>query len=187
VANARWLKSLMGLSLTTWIFALALASYAGWIDWHTRRIPNWLTVAGIIAGFVLNSILNGWHGSLQSLEGAALALALLLPLVLLRGLGAGDWKLMGALGAITGWRPVLALLFVSVLISGFMAVIQMLLTGRVRTTLRNMLVVAKGLATFGLRANPEISLDNPKLIKLPFGTAVAAATVLAFVLTHWAK
>jgi hypothetical protein len=42
-----------------------------------------------------------------------------------------------------------------------------------------------GFATFGLRANPEISLDNPNLIKQPFGAAVAAATVFSFALAHW--
>lgn len=92
---------------------------------------------------------------------------------------------MGAVGAVMGWRAMLYVLVVSILMSGIMALIQMMLTKRMKSTLRNMLMVARGLATFGLRANPEISLDNPKLIKLPFGSAVAAATVFCFALAHW--
>jgi hypothetical protein len=66
-----------------------------------------------------------------------------------------------------------------------MAVFQMVAARRVKETLWNVLTLAMGFATFGLRANPEISLDNPHLIKQPFGAAVAAATVFSFLLTHW--
>jgi hypothetical protein len=61
----------------------------------------------------------------------------------------------------------------------------MVVAKRVKATLWNVMSLAMGFATFGLRANPEISLDNPNLIKQPFGAAVAAATVFSFVLAHW--
>jgi prepilin peptidase CpaA len=170
---------------TIWVLALALACYGGWLDWRTRRIPNRLTVSGALAGLAANAILQGWHGALISLEGAGLALGLLLPFVLLRGFGAGDWKLMGAMGAVLGWREMLAVLFASALISGVMAVFQMVAARRVKETLWNVLTLAMGFAACGLHANPEISLDNPNLIKQPFGAAVAAATVFSFVLAHW--
>jgi len=170
---------------TIWILALALACYGGWMDWRTQRIPNWLTVPGALAGLAANAILQGWHGALISLEGAGLALGLLLPLVLLRGFGAGDWKLMGAMGAVLGWREMLAVLFASVVISAVLAVFQMVAARRVKATLWNVMTLIMGFATVGLRTNPEISLDNPDLIKQPFGAAVAAATVFSFVLAHW--
>jgi prepilin peptidase CpaA len=114
-----------------------------------------------------------------------LALGLLLPLVLLRGLGAGDWKLMGAMGSVMGWQSMLSILFVSVLMSLILAVIQMVAAKRVKTTLWNVMTLAMGFASFRIRANPEISLDNPNLIKQPFGAVVAAATLFSFVLAHW--
>jgi prepilin peptidase CpaA len=171
---------------SVWILTLGFALYAGWLDFLTRRIPNWLTVSGFVAGFAVNSILGRWHGALGSLEGAGLALGLLLPLVLLRGLGAGDWKLMGAVGALTGMRPMLLLLLASILISAIVAVIQVLLARRVKSTARNMQKLVWGFVILGLRANPEISLDNPTLMKLPFGAAVAVATALIFTMSHWA-
>lgn len=178
-------KILMNSTEIIWVLALALACYGGWIDWRTRRIPNWLTVSGALTGLAANAMLRGWHGAIASLEGAGLALGLLLPLVLLRGFGAGDWKLMGAMGAVMGWQAMLSVLFVSALISGAMAVFQMVAAKRVKETLQNVATLAMGFATFRLHANPEISLENPNLIRQPFGAAVAAATVFSFVLAHW--
>jgi prepilin peptidase CpaA len=171
----------------TWTAALVVALCAGYIDWRTRRIPNWLTVSGFLLGMVLNSILGGWHGAIGSLEGAGLGLGLLLPLVLLRGFGAGDWKLMGAIGALMGWRRMLFVLLVSCVVSGAAGVVQMVLTRRVQGTLKNILTLLKGFIVQGFRPNPEVSLDNPTLSKMPFGTAVAAATAVGFVLAHWPR
>ena len=168
-----------------WVLTLALTLSAALLDWRSRRIPNWLTVPGLLFGVTVHAVLTGWHGTVFALEGAGLALVILLPLVLLRGLGAGDWKLMGAVGAMLG--PVL-LLFVlsgSILTSGLMAVVQMMRTGRVVETFRNLWVLLKAFFSFGLRVHPHISLDNPKLMKLPFGVAVAAATLICFFAAQW--
>jgi prepilin peptidase CpaA len=173
------------VSDTIWFATLAVVLYAGYTDWRTRRIPNWLTVSGFLLGIVLNSIFSGWHGALESLEGAGLALGLLLPLVLLRGFGAGDWKLLGAVGSLMGWRAMLVVLIVSCLITGAAALAQIVVTGRFRATLKNIVTLLKGFAIFGFRPNPEISLDNPTLAKLPFGACVAVGTALCFLAAHW--
>lgn len=175
----------MNLSDTVWFATLAVVLCAGYIDWRTRKIPNWLTVTGFFAGIVLNSILGGWRGAIESLEGAGLALGLLLPLVLLRGFGAGDWKLLGAVGSLMGWRAMLVVLIVSCLITGAAALVQIIVTRRFRVTIRNIFTLLKGFAIFGFRPNPEISLDNPTLAKLPFGTCVAVGTALCFLAAHW--
>jgi len=175
----------MGVSETIWFTTLVLTLSAGWIDWGTRRIPNWLTVSGFLLGVALNSLLGGWPAAKVSLEGAALGLGLLVPLVLMRGFGAGDWKLVGAVGALMGWKPMLTVLFFGLIISGAAAVVQIVVTKKVKTTLENLVALVKGLFVFGLRPNPQVSLDNPTLTKLPFGTAVAAATAFCFVMAHW--
>jgi prepilin peptidase CpaA len=110
---------------------------------------------------------------------------ILLPLVLLRALGAGDWKLMGAVGAFLGWKLFLFVMFGSIVASGIMAVVQVYRTGRVMETLRNMVTLVRGFFAFGLKKNPQISLDNPRLLKLPFGVAVAAATVVCCCAAYW--
>jgi prepilin peptidase CpaA len=169
---------------TIWTFAIGVTVLAAWVDFRSRRIPNWLTVSALILAIGLRTVLGGWPGAKSSLEGACLALILLLPLVLIRALGAGDWKLMGTVGAFFGPILFLFVLLGSFLVSGLMAFVEMMRTRRVVETFRNVGVLVRGFISFGLRANPEISLDNPELLKLPFGVAVAISTIICFCLAH---
>jgi prepilin peptidase CpaA len=163
------------------ILALLFAMWAGWLDWRMRRIPNWLTVPGLAIGVAANSFAWGWPGMKAALEGAGLGLALLLPFVLLRGLGAGDWKLMGALGAWFGPSRLVVVLLGTVFIAGAMAIFQMVRYGRVTETLKHVVVLFGILVTFGVWGQRHnLTLDNPALMKLPFGAAAAASTVLFF-------
>jgi prepilin peptidase CpaA len=164
-----------------WISALALTCVAGVTDWRTRRIPNWLTVPALLAGIAINSILLGWTGTKSSLEGAGVALLILLPLVLLRALGAGDWKLMGAAGAILGPSRLGVLLLASIFAAGLMALVEVVRQRAVKQTVMNLFVLVQGFFTFGVRPNPRISLNNPELLKLPFGVATALATACCYV------
>lgn len=157
--------------------AVLLALVAGWTDLRNRRIPNWLTVPGVLIGITANTVLSGWTGLKTSLLGAAVGLALLLPFVLLRSLGAGDWKLAGALGAFVGSEKLLAFLFWSVFVAGLMAVALVIYKGRVRQTLRNIGHILISLVTFRLPGS-RVSLDNPDSLKVPYGVALALTVVL---------
>ena len=168
-----------------WALTLVLTLCAAWIDGRTRRIPNWLTVSGAVVGISIHLLFGGWQGGLTALEGVGLGLLVLLPLVLLRALGAGDWKLMGALGAFVGPVMLWFVLLASVLVAGAMAVVQMIRTKRVRETVRNVGLLIMGFFAYGFRAHPEISIDNPDALKLPFGVAAAAGTLICFVAAHW--
>jgi prepilin peptidase CpaA len=170
-----------------WISALAFSFPAGVIDWRTRKIPNWLTVSGFAIGVGIHAWLGAWHGVLTSLEGAGLALAILLPLVVLRALGAGDWKLMGAIGALLGPMMMLFVLLASIVVTAGMAVLRMMQAGKVKSTLVNVVTLVKGFATFGLKPNPQISLDNPQLMKIPFGVGAAIGTLICFVAAQLVK
>ncbi len=176
----------MNAQQTIWMFALGVTLLAGWVDFRTRKIPNWLTVPALVLGIGMHTVVAGWSGAIASLEGAGLALVILLPLVLLRGLGAGDWKLMGAVGAFLGPLMLLFVLLGSIFVSGFMAIVAILRTQRVGETLRNIVVLVRGFFAFGLRTNPKISLDNPALLKVPFGVAVAVSTLICFCASRWA-
>ncbi|MGD0215251.1 MAG: A24 family peptidase [Terriglobales bacterium] len=162
---------------TPWIVAMLAALGAGILDWRFRRIPNWLTVSGAVAGVAVNTILYRWPGLKAALLGAALGLGLLLPFVVVRSLGAGDWKLAGALGACLGWRQLLSVLMGTILVAGVMALAVVIWKGRLKRTLVNIAHLLAAL--FTLRMPPsEVSLDDPQSTKIPFGVAMAVTVVL---------
>ncbi|HEY4682363.1 MAG TPA: A24 family peptidase [Candidatus Acidoferrales bacterium] len=168
------------MTQVVWAGALVVAVGAGWLDWRSRRIPNWLTLPAFVFGVAANTVAVGWEGTKFALAGAGVALGLLLPLVVLRGLGAGDWKLMGALGAYLGPKQILFILLGTIFITGMMALVQITRQKRWRVALGNLRELAGGFFIFGLRPHPRITLDNPGLLSLPFGVAVAVATILCY-------
>ncbi len=153
-----------------------MAMAAGVLDWRYRRIPNWLTVSGLVAGVAVNTILYRWPGLKAALLGTLLGLGLLLPFVLVRSLGAGDWKLAGALGACLGPRQLLSVLMGTVLVAGVMALALVIWKGRLKRTLLNMAHLLAAL--FSLRMpGAEVSLDDPQSTRIPFGVAMALTVV----------
>ena len=161
-----------------WIPATLVAIGAGVFDWRYRRIPNWLTVSGFAAGVAVNTILYRWPGLKAALLGTLLGLGLLLPFVLLRSLGAGDWKLAGALGACLGPRQLLSVLVGTILVAGVMALAVIVWKGRMKQTLVNIAHLLAALFSLRMPAS-ELSLDDPQSTKIPFGVAMAL-TVLFY-------
>ena len=157
---------------------MLVAIGAGFLDWRYRRIPNWLTVSGFAAGIAVNTILYRWPGLKAALLGTLLGLGLLLPFVLFRSLGAGDWKLAGALGACLGPRQLLSVLMGTILIAGVMALAVVIWKGRLKQTLLNIAHLLAALFRLRMPAY-EVSLDDPKSTKIPFGVATAL-TVLFY-------
>ncbi len=166
------------LNLGVWLLAALFSLIAGWMDWRSRRIPNWLTVTGLLAGIAYGSAAFGWAGAKTSLLGAGLGLGLLLPFVVVRSLGAGDWKLIGALGAILGPSRLLVVLLGTILVNGVLALVMIIQKKRVRRTLRNIGILVGSLATFHM-PGPELSIDHAEALNVPFGVAVAV-TVATF-------
>jgi prepilin peptidase CpaA len=144
---------------------------------RSRRIPNWLTVPGFAVGVAANTFFSGWGGLRASLLGTLVGLGLLLPFVLLRSLGAGDWKLAGAVGAFAGPGLMIDLLIGSVFVAGLMAMALIIYKGRMRQTLRNIGHILVSLVTFRLPES-RVSLDNPDSLKIPYGVALALTVVL---------
>ncbi len=160
-----------------WLLAGFLALWAGGLDWRYRRIPNWLTVPGLVAGIAVNTLADGWPGAKIALLGAGLGLLLLLPLVLVKALGAGDWKLIGALGACLGSTRLIAVLIGSMFVAGIMAIGLIVYKGRIRESARNMAHMLGAFLTLHLPGR-EVSLDNPDAVKIPFGVSVAVTVIL---------
>lgn len=167
-----------------------LGAMAGFTDWRSRRIPNWLTIPAAAVGILVNAVAIGWTGAKSSLLGLALGLGLLLPFVLIRSLGAGDWKLIGAVGAFLGPANLLNVLFAALLIAGLMALVLIIWKGRLKQTVRNIAHIVGALFSLHL-PGPEVSLDSQQSLKIPFGVAAAFAVILyagqQFWMLHWPR
>jgi prepilin peptidase CpaA len=169
-----------------WILLAVVGAVAGYTDYRWRRIPNWLTVPAFFLGIALNSAARGWAGAKYSLLGAGLGLLILFPFVLVRSLGAGDWKLIGALGGFLGPRNLITVLFGTLLIAGLMALIAVIWQRRFVQTIRNMGRMLAAMMTLHLPGK-EVSLDNPESSKIPFGVAAAIAVIVFAASQYWSN
>jgi prepilin peptidase CpaA len=167
----------MQLIITFVLFALVLI--AGVTDIRTRRIPNWLVLSGLCLGVVLNSLLFQWSGLKLSLSGAALAFGIYLVLYLLRGMGAGDVKLMAAIGALVGPKDWLAIFFFTAMIGGVIALVLLLMKRRFKQTLFNVGIMLSQLLHFQApyHATEELDVRSGKALRLPHGVSIALGTI----------
>ncbi len=90
------------------LVALAITvSVAAWTDWTRWRIPNWLVAGSAAAALMLAAFAPDGIGLLRCLQGGLVGLALFLPLYLVKGMAAGDVKLMSVIGMYVGpWLAV---------------------------------------------------------------------------------
>ena len=172
------------MPLTLKIVLVVAALTAGAFDLRYRRIPNWLNLAALILGVGLNAGLGGWHGFTTSLAGAGLALLVYLPLYLLRGMGAGDVKLMFAVGAIAGPAQWLDIFFGTALIGALIGIGLAVVKGKLGHTLLNSQYLVTELAHFRLPHGtaPELDVRNPEALRLPHGVAIALGSVVTLML-----
>ncbi|HEY7351726.1 MAG TPA: A24 family peptidase [Terriglobales bacterium] len=160
-----------------WITAAAFALAAGITDLRWRKIPNWLTYPAIPVAIGLHWATAGRHAALLSLAGAAVGLGVLLPFVLLRQLGGGDWKLVGALGAFFETKRLILVLFLTLLINLVMAITLVIWKKRLWQTVRNVGRILLAFLTLRLPGE-DLTIDNPEAAKVPFGIAAAIAVLL---------
>lgn len=159
--------------------ALLLATLACLTDLRSRRIPNALTCLGLAAGLALNARAEGLSGVVSSLGGGLIGLALFLPFMMLGGMGAGDVKLMAALGCLVGPTGILRLALVAALAGGLLALLRVGWEGRLRATLTGMAGLLLFWFSTGLRPSPELHLSNPSTIRIPYAIPIAAGTIVA--------
>jgi prepilin peptidase CpaA len=167
-----------------WIAAGLVAIAAGWTDLRSRRIPNWITLPGLLLGISLNSMMLGWPGARTALLGAALGFGLLLPFALIRGIGMGDLKLVTALGAFLGPHALISVLIVTIFLNGLIALMMIARQHRIRQTLQNLAHMLGAFFSLHLPGS-QLTIDNPELVKVPFGVAFAIAVILYLGTRAW--
>ena len=106
------------------LLLLILAS--GFCDLKERKILNKITFTGILIGVLFNFITGGVSGLLQSVCGLLSGLLIFFLPFAMGGMGAGDVKLMGAIGALMDWRFTVMTALYSAFVGGIMVLIHLL-------------------------------------------------------------
>jgi len=157
-----------------------LLTLAAVCDIRTHRIPNLLVLLGLVLGLVGHGWRGGGPGLLLSLEGVAVAGLALLPYAL-GGLGAGDVKLLGAVGALMGPVFLLWTLLGTVLVGGLLALAWAARRGVLRETVDNALL---GLHLLRSRAGVSVLTSSSQAGKMPLAPAIALGAAFAFIRLH---
>jgi prepilin peptidase CpaA len=144
------------------------------IDVRSRRIPNWLTASMVAAGFVMAAVGISGLTLGQAALGFAVGLLLMLPGHALGATGAGDVKLMAAIGTILGPSMVFSAFLATAVAGGIFAVVVALRRGRLHATLdgTRQLIASP---TQGKQAIESAGRSN----RFAYGPAIAVGTLVA--------
>jgi prepilin peptidase CpaA len=159
-------------------FTAAVALGAGVMDIYTRRVSNWLTLSAFVGALVLQYSHGGAHALGYALLAALLAGGVFLVFFMAGGMGGGDVKLMAAVAAGIGLPDTGALLVLTALSGGVMAVVLAMRHGRLRNTVINVGTIAAHHCHAGLEPHPELHVYNPRTLRLPYALAIAAGVLL---------
>jgi prepilin peptidase CpaA len=172
----------MGLTFPSQALLLLFVIVAALFDVCERRIPNWLSLGALTIALGLNLFLHQLSGVWQSLGGLVLAFAVYFALYWLRAMGAGDVKMMAALGAIVGPWNWLVIFLLSALIGGLLGVVLVLWRRRLRRTIRNLYYLICELAHFRPPHLRHEELHVSKGFGLPHAVSVALGSLAFLVL-----
>ena len=154
---------------------LALACIS---DLRTRRIPNVLTLSAVVTAFLFHLVTGGWSAAGWSLAGCVLGALLFFPLFALRGMGAGDVKLLAAVGAWLGPSQVLIAALATSLAGGVIALAVALGHGYLKPAGRNLWLLLTNWRVKGIRPVDELTLESARGPRLAYAIPIAIGTLV---------
>lgn len=158
--------------------ATACALIGSIFDVKSRRIPNFITMPAFVFGLALHLALGGWKQLLTSLAAGVICGAIFLVFYLAGGMGAGDVKLILAVGCIAGLSHVAYLLVLTALSGGVTAIVWAMARGRLQQTIMNVGELASHHRHEGLPPHPDLNLKNAATLRLPYALAIAGGSIL---------
>ena len=150
-------------------------------DVKERKILNIVVLPAMLAGLALNTISAGLDGLLFSLKGLGTGIGLLFILFALGGFGAGDVKLIGAIGSLKGTVFVLKAFAATGIAGGILAVLVLIKQKRLFATLKRIGISLYYFVGSVFKVNTLKSLDKAEYDEsLPYGVAIGIGTVAAY-------
>lgn len=159
---------------------VALVAVAAGSDIRTRRIPNVLTVSGLMIALALRSLLGG-GAVVDGIQGAGVAMLTVLPFVMLGALGGGDFKLLVAVGAFMGPRQFLYALLATAIVGVLLAVGESIRRGALGALVVNTHGLGTHILTRG-RSGHRSTIATPGAVTVPYGVAIAAGSLVVWFL-----
>jgi prepilin peptidase CpaA len=156
---------------------LALACIS---DLRTRRIPNLLTFSAAASALVFHLLTGGWSAAGWSIAGCILGALLFFPMFALRGMGAGDVKLLAAVGAWLGPSQVLIAALATSLAGGVIALAVALGHGYLKTAGLNLWMLLMEWRVTGVRPVHELTLEGARGPRLAYAIPIAIGTLVTF-------
>lgn len=160
--------------------------YAAWVDYAQRRVPNWLNAAIATAGLTAQGVYGGLEGVTVGFLGLLVGFGVLIVPWLMHGMGAGDVKLMAAIGAWLGPWLTLVSFAAGALLGGLAAVVMIVSSGRTVHALTNLQTILTKVrrwdTAFGEYGGAKTFGDTSQL--LPYGVPLTAGTI-GVVLTYY--
>jgi len=164
------------------LFVGTLLALACVTDLRTRRIPNVLTFSAAAGAVLFHLVTGGWQAAGWSIVGLFVGALLFLPMFALRGMGAGDVKLLAAVGAWLGPGQVAMAALATSLVGGVMAVVVALAYGYLRKALTNIYLLLAHWRVMGVSPLPAVTLDGASGPRLAYALPIAIGTVVTLCL-----
>lgn len=164
--------------MTLTFVLLVTAGVSLYTDLTRRKIYNAVTVSAVALGLILNSYQGGLDGLLYSLQGLAIGFLIFLLPYLGGGLGAGDIKLMAAVGAVKGPAFVVAAALYGAALGGLLALVFLVRGGLVRESLSR-IGRALSLVFLTRKLSWLDSLSTRPSGTIPYGVAIFGGVLLA--------
>ena len=163
----------------TYLATASACALAGSVtDVKSRRIPNFITLSSILLGLAMHLAIGGWKQLLLSLAAGLICGIAFLLFYIAGGMGAGDVKLMTAVGCIAGLPHVPYLLVLTALCGGVMALCLAVVRGQLLQTISNIGTIASHHSQEGFAPHPDINLSNASTLRLPYALAIASGSLL---------
>ena len=164
------------------VFLAAVLFSAALIDIRSRKIPNFLTFPTILTAFLFHLFTTGPEGLLYSLKGLGLGFALLIPFYAGGGMGAGDVKLMSAVGAVVGAGQILKIFLLTTISGAIYAIVLMLIRGTLKKELLFVVLLIWEAVSGGGLAVLKIQRKNNSDMHytIPYGLVIACGTGTSF-------
>jgi prepilin peptidase CpaA len=156
-----------------------LTSAAGCVtDLRTRRIPNVLTFGAAVLAVVFQAAQHGSAGAVAATTGWVTAAAIFFLPFALGGLGAGDVKLLAALGAWLGPAAAIWLAIYTAIAGGAIALVVAGTHRYLRQAIANIWLLLMHWRVRGLVAHPDFSIETSGGPRLAYGVAILTGTVV---------